>query len=67
MTTQQTDEGGLAAAFIRLIGRAAAGLSHTRLARCAKCQRTTKHVLAAETESTHETIYRCEVCGLAQA
>ena len=55
----------LAATFIRLVGRAAARLPHVRLVRCARCQRVTCHVLAAETTSTHESIYRCESCGLA--
>ena len=53
----------LAAAFIRLVGRAAAGLPNVRLARCPRCQATTRHILAAETASTRETIWRCERCG----
>ncbi|MCC6192093.1 MAG: hypothetical protein IT318_23940 [Anaerolineales bacterium] len=56
-----------AVVFIRLIGRAAAGLPHVRLARCPRCAAVTRHVLAAETATTHESIYRCERCSRAQA
>ena len=55
------------ATFIRLVGRAAARLPHVRLVRCPRCQRVTRHVLAAETPTTHESIYRCDRCNLAQA
>ena len=57
----------LASTFIRLVGRAAAHLPHTKLARCPRCYRVTRHVLAAETSTTHESIYCCERCNLAQA
>lgn len=55
----------IAAAFVGLIRRAAAGKPFSRLARCPKCNATRKFVVAAETGTTAESIYRCEACGLA--
>lgn len=52
--------------FSSLIRRAAAGLAHAKRARCPRCQRVTLHRVAAETATTGETIYTCEVCGQGQ-
>lgn len=52
--------------FASLIRRAAAGLAHVKHARCARCGRVTLHRVAAETVTTGETIYTCEVCGQGQ-
>lgn len=53
--------------FSSLIRRAAAGLAHAKLARCPRCKRVTLHPVAAETVSTGETLWACEVCGQGQA
>ena len=53
--------------FSSLIRRAAAGLTHTKLARCPRCGVVRRHVLAAETVTTGETIYTCEACGQGSA
>ena len=56
-----------AAIFSSLIRRAAAGLTHTKLARCPRCGVVRRHVLAAETVTTGESLYTCEVCGQGSA
>lgn len=53
--------------FTALIRRAAAGLRHQRLELCPRCRAWRSFYLAAETKSTHESIYRCESCGLKMA
>jgi len=66
MTTEETTSSGagLAQAFLRLIGRTAAGLVNVKRAWCPRCRQATIHRVAAETQSTNETIYRCCQCGL---
>lgn len=52
--------------FTSLVRRAASGRPNTKLARCARCQGVTRHVIAAEVVSTGEEIFTCEKCGLRQ-
>lgn len=53
--------------FLGLLRRAAASLPMTKHARCARCGRVTKFHVVAETRTTQESIYACEVCGLQNA
>ena len=51
------------AIFSALVRRAAAGLPHVRWGHCTRCERQTRHTLAAQTSTTNETIWRCPDCG----
>lgn len=64
MNTQQEKPEGLAAAMVRLIGRAAQGLVNTPDMFCPRCQVTRRFRLGAETRTTNESIYVCCSCGL---
>lgn len=63
---EQNQGVNVAGAFLRLVGRAARGLTNTKLARCARCQTVRQHRVVAEIESTQESIYECEHCGMRQ-